>query len=187
VKVVKIFCILSLLFTVGCVNTERKVTAEDVLDANNEVLILYEEYNKIKDVEDEIIVEEVISDDQDEISYANYSRLRTNYFTKENIINARISEHINEDSNPRDFMYSSPEFIRHNGFFPVAILKNNNVIRGGHSGHLRSTGFKHEVAHDIFLESIFNEIDYFFIVRTNHEGNPKGVHSRSNIIKNKWN
>lgn len=121
---------------------------------------------------------------------AIYSTLFTKYLTKESILSAPKNMVIT-NTNPRDIRascgvnFSSGEF----GFFPVIITKENCVMHGGHGSKggmpygigTRNTGLSGSKCKDYGIT--FDDIKYYFLVRTSFEGRGQKVFGRSQIIE----
>lgn len=119
--------------------------------------------------------------------------LRTKYFTKEDIVDAPVDMEI-KTRDPRDircdvgFNFKEGDF----GFFPVIIDSFNCLMHGGHgckggmpsNGTMtRNTGLTGQSGKDYEID--LDTVKYYFLVRTNFEGNPRGILGRSQILEYK--
>jgi len=123
-----------------------------------------------------VILNEKEHIEEDELEGIDFTEMDTKYFTEKNIRSAPVDFMLPPNVSPRDITWHDNHFEKEkNGYFAIAVV-DGKAIRCGHAGHCRTTCVK-EYVNDI------REVDAVLIVRTNFEGNPRGVLGRSNVVE----
>ena len=126
--------------------------------------------------QEKVIIKKEEHIEEDELEGIDFTEMDTKYFTEKNIRSAPVDFMLPPNVSPRDITWHDNHFEKEkNGYFAIAIV-DGKAIRCGHAGHCRTTSVK-EYVNDI------REVDAVFVVRTNFEGNPRGVLGRSNVVE----
>ena len=126
--------------------------------------------------QEKVIIKKEEHIEEDELEGIDFTEMDTKYFTEKNIRSAPVDFMLPPNVSPRDITWHDNHFEKEkNGYFAIAVV-DGKAIRCGHAGHCRTTCVK-EYVNDI------REVDAVLIVRTNFEGNPRGVLGRSNVVE----
>ena len=112
----------------------------------------------------------------DYLDNADWSFFNPKYFSITDIYAAPKTCTIT-NNNPRMISFDSKVFVRgKTGHFSVAIMKDNTVRLAGHGGNAHNVGLTKED----YIPN-YKDIQAYFLVITNFEGNPRGALEVSQI------